>query len=51
MELPFWSGGQPDEYKQGCLAVAGQKWKQDDPEEAWQDMKDVVGKEVRRGQT
>ena len=28
-----------------ALTVAGQRWKQNDSEEAWQDMKDLVGKE------
>ena len=32
-----------------ALTVAGQRWKQNDSEEAWQDMKDLVGKEIRRG--
>lgn len=31
-------------------AVAGQRRQQGDPEESWQDIKDLVGKEVRRGQ-
>lgn len=33
-----------------ALTVAGQRWKQNDSEEARQDMKDLVGKEIRRGQ-
>lgn len=48
MELPFWSGRQGDEYKDS--SVAGQRWKQNDSEEAWQDMKALVEKEIRRSQ-
>ena len=33
-----------------ALTVAAQRWKQNDSEEAWQDTKDLVGKEIRRGQ-
>ena len=33
-----------------ALTVAGQRWKQNDSEEARQDMKDLVGKEIRRCQ-
>lgn len=47
--LPLWSfhSGQGGRRTNIKTAVAGQRWKQDDPKEAWQDLKDLVGKEIR----